>query len=428
MRPDAELFPKPGRRAIALPAWVERAISIGIVSPDGEVARRQRLTNVATFAAMANAGSHLISNALHDLDGMMVIHLYNALMVLAELFIHRLHRRGPNAGAVVLLGLVIAGNCFVVAMLGRDSGLQVYFTLAGGILFLIGIDNWRLWLPFLGATFAALIAALFLVSPHGLIVPEDAEIRRSLAIQGMLNAILINAVMIFYALTALRRAQGEVETALARSDSLLDILLPTLIAERLKANPSKPIADRLDDATILFADLVGFSAASHRLPPDVIVAYLDDLARAWDDDCADHRVQKIKSIGDSYMVAAGIGEPGQDGAVRMGRFALAMIETQKARPTLAGHRLDLRVGIHRGIATAGIIGRTRMGYDLWGDAVNTASRMESTGAPGRIHVSRAFRDATAAAFLFEARGTVALKGIGEAETFFLIGEKPVPTG
>uniref|UniRef100_UPI0013D71BC4 hypothetical protein n=1 Tax=Klebsiella pneumoniae TaxID=573 RepID=UPI0013D71BC4 len=76
-------------------------------------------------------------------------------------------------------------------MLGRDSGLHVYFTLAGGILFLIGIDNWRLWLPFLGATFAALVAALFVVSPHGLIVPEDAEIRRSLAIQGMLNAILI---------------------------------------------------------------------------------------------------------------------------------------------------------------------------------------------------------------------------------------------
>ncbi|MGL4286898.1 MAG: adenylate/guanylate cyclase domain-containing protein, partial [Phreatobacter sp.] len=171
---------------------------------------------------------------------------------------------------------------------------------------------------------------------------------------------------------------------------------------------------------------VGFTAASHRLPPDVIVAYLDDLARAWDDNCADHGVQKIKSIGDSYMVAAGIGEAGHDGAVRMGRFALAMIETQKARPALAGHRLDLRVGIHRGVATAGVIGRTRMGYDLWGDAVNTASRMESTGAAGRIHVSRAFHDATASAFLFEARGTVALKGIGDAETFFLIGERPAP--
>ncbi|QCI65117.1 adenylate/guanylate cyclase domain-containing protein [Phreatobacter stygius] len=426
MTPDDELFAKPERRGITLPAWLERAISIGIVTADKEVARRQRLTNVATFAAMSNAGSHLVSNALHDFDGMMVIHLYNALMVILELFIHRLHRRGPNAGAVALLSLVIAGNCFVVAMLGRDSGLQVYFTLAGGILFLIGIENWRLWLPFMAATFMALIAALFLISPHGLIVPEDAEIRRSLAIQGMLNAILINAVMIFYALTALRRTQNEVEAALGRSDALLEILLPALIAERLKANPSKPIADRLDDAIILFADLVGFTTASHRLPPDVIVAYLDDLARAWDDNCADHGVQKIKSIGDSYMVAAGIGEAGSDGAVRMGRFALAMIETQKARAALAGHRLDLRVGIHRGVATAGVIGRTRMGYDLWGDAVNTASRMESTGLPGRIHVSRAFHDATCEAFRFEARGTVALKGIGEAETFFLLGEKPAP--
>lgn len=418
------LFASRPDRAIPVPAWLDRVLSAGVVTGDREIARRQRLTNVAVYSAIANAGSHLVTNALHDWHGMMVIHAYNALMVLLLAFIPRLHRLGPNVSAVALLTLITAGNAFVSLMLGRDSSLHVYFTLMpAGIMLLVGVENWRVWMPFLIAASAALAGAMWLFPARGFIVPEDTAIRETLGNHAMINAILVNGVMIFYALTLLRRSQQEVETALARSDSLLTVLLPRPIAERLKASPARPIADRLDQATVLFADLVGFTTAAHGLPPEEVVAWLDRVVRDWDDLCAAHGIQKIKTIGDSYMAAAGIAGDGADGAVRMGRFALAMQAVQQRYPPLGGQTLALRIGIHCGPATAGVIGRSRMGYDLWGDAVNMASRMESTGVPGRIQVCETYREATGEAFLFEPRGEVEVKGIGPVATCFITGER-----
>lgn len=422
MTRDRELFDKPSGSRLALPVWFDRALSWGIVAQDPEVARRQRLTNAAAYATVANAGSHLVSNALHDFTGMTVIHLYNALMVAAALMVPQLHRRGPNAGAMALLALITLGNSFVALMMGRDSSLHVYFTLMpAGIMLLVGVENRRIWLPFVVAAATALLATLYLFPAEGLVVRGDTVIRRSLANHAMINAMLVNGVLVFYALTVLRRAEADLQTALGRSDSLLSILMPRPVAERLKREPERPIADRFDDVTILFADLVGFSAAGHDLAPEAIVAWLDELVRAWDESCDAEGIEKIKTIGDSYMAASGIGERRGDAAVRMGRFALAMIARLEDQPPLGGRRLALRIGIHRGSATAGVIGRSRMGYDLWGDAVNTASRMESTGVAGRIHVSEAFRIAAGDAFLFEERGLVEAKGIGPVQTWFLAG-------
>jgi adenylate cyclase len=422
MTEETRPFGRIQRTASRLPAWISRAISYGIVTDDPEVARRQRLTNVATYSAMANAGSHLVSNALHDFEGMMVIHVYNALMVVIEAMIPRLHRRGPNLGAVVLLILITLGNFFVAVTLGRDSSLQVYFTLMpAGIMLLVGVENWRTWLPFVVVAALALLASMYLFPPRGFVVPGDTVIRQSLANHAMINAMLVNGVLIFYALTLLRRAQGDLQVALGRSDALLSILMPGPIAERLKTRPDAAIADRLDDVSILFADLVGFTAAAHDLPPEEVVSWLDGLVRDWDELCDQHGVEKIKTIGDSYMAAAGIGEANGDAAVRMGRFALGMLASLERHPPLGGRRMALRAGIHRGQATAGVIGRSRMGYDLWGDAVNTASRMESTGEPGRIHVSDAFKASVDGAFRFEPRGTVEAKGIGAMTTWYLVG-------
>lgn len=422
MARDRELFEKSSGSRFALPVWLDRALSWGVVTHDPEVARRQRLTNVAAYATMANAGSHLVSNALHDLAGMMVIHVYNALMVLVVMVVPRLHRRGPHAGAMALLALITLGNTFVAVMMGRDSSLQVYFTfMPAGIMLLVGVENRRIWLPFVVAAAGALLAILYLFPAEGFVVRGDTVIRRSLASHAMINAMLVNGVLIFYALTVLRHAEADLKQALGRSDSLLSILMPKPIAERLKGDPERPIADRLDDVTILFADLVGFSEAAHDQPPEDVVAWLDGLVRAWDEACEAEGIEKIKTIGDSYMAASGIGEKRGDTTLRMGRFALAMIARLEVHPPLGGRRLALRVGIHRGSATAGVIGRSRMGYDLWGDAVNTASRMESTGLPGRIHVSEAFRSAAGEAFLFEDRGLVEAKGIGPIRTAFLLG-------
>jgi adenylate cyclase len=123
------------------------------------------------------------------------------------------------------------------------------------------------------------------------------------------------------------------------------------------------------------------------------------------------------------MAAAGFDGRAVEGAVAVGRFALALLETIDRQPPLAGRKLKARVGINSGVATAGVIGVTRFSYDVWGDAVNFASRMESHGVPDRIQVSEAFRDLTKDAFDFEERGTTDLKGLGAARTFFLTGER-----
>jgi adenylate cyclase len=154
-----------------------------------------------------------------------------------------------------------------------------------------------------------------------------------------------------------------------------------------------------------------------------VVAYLNRLVSAFDATCAQYGVEKIKSIGDAYMAAAGLDGDCHKGAVAIGRLAFAMLEHLDRQTTLGDHQLRLRIGIHSGTAVAGVIGDTRISYDLWGDAVNIASRMESRCVPGRIHVSESYREAAGESFVFEERGETEIKGIGVARTYFLISAR-----
>jgi adenylate cyclase len=408
------------RRGIELPGWIERVTSVGIVTPDPEVARRQRFTNVAAYAIAANAGSHLLINLAYEPRRLAIIHAYNLVMTVAMLLIHRLHRFGDNVAAIVLLCLGISGNLFVVWMLGRASDLHVYFTLAGATIFMFGVENWRYYAPFFLLMCIALLAAVHFAPATGLIMSEDSALRDMLSGQAMMNTIVINGLMIFYALAALRRAEFELDQQYARSEALIKTVMPHSIAERLKSGAEQRIADRIDNLSVLFADLVDFTAAARGLPPEVVVEYLDDLVRTFDTLCEQHGVEKIKTIGDSYMAVGGLHGESIKGAIAIGRLALAMLAASAERPPLGGRRLPLRIGIHCGPATAGVIGETRISYDVWGDAVNTASRMESHGVPGRIHVSAAYCELTCSVFLFEERGAIDIRGLGATRTFFLL--------
>ena len=158
--------------------------------------------------------------------------------------------------------------------------------------------------------------------------------------------------------------------------------MPRPIAERLKSDRETRIADRTKQLSVLFADIAGFTGAAHDLAPRPGGRYLDRLVRVFDALAEAHGVEKIKTIGDSYMAAAGFDGRAAEHAVAVGRLALAMIEAVDRHPPLAGRKLKIRIGIHCGAATAGVIGATRFSYDVWGDAVNVASRMESHGIPG----------------------------------------------
>ncbi len=202
-----------------------------------------------------------------------------------------------------------------------------------------------------------------------------------------------------------------------RSERLLLSIFPPPIAERLKVSQGV-IAERSEEVSVLFTDISGFTPVAEKLPPEDIVALLDEVFSAFDELVAEHGLEKIKTIGDGYMAAAGIPTPRADHAEAAARAALAMRETLAALPAAAG--LSLRVGIDSGPAVAGVIGRSKLGYDLWGDTVNTASRMESHAPPGAIQLTERTRRRLPETFVLERRDGIAIKGKGEMTTYLLV--------
>ncbi len=203
---------------------------------------------------------------------------------------------------------------------------------------------------------------------------------------------------------------------------LLLNVLPAPIADRLRKAPGI-IAERFDDVSVLFADIVDFTALSTRLSAVELVDLLNRVFSAFDGLAEEHGLEKIKTIGDAYMVAGGLPEPRPDHLDAMARMALAMLASVQRRQAELG-ALSLRLGLHVGSVVAGVIGVRKFSYDIWGDTVNTASRLESHGVAGRVHVSDAVYTRLKARFAFTPRGTVDLKGRGPMSTYFLEGPRP----
>ena len=208
----------------------------------------------------------------------------------------------------------------------------------------------------------------------------------------------------------------------ARSERLLLNILPAPIAERLKRGGGT-IVDALDEATVLFADLAGFTGLAATLPASDTVQLLDDIFTRFDRLADRHGIEKIKTIGDAWMAASGVPEPRPDHIEAAADLALEMLEVIGDLRERADPPLRLRIGLHAGPVVAGVIGRHRFSYDLWGDTVNTASRMESHGVPDRIHVTSAVAGRLAGKFEFEPRGAIPIKGMGILETHFLTGRR-----
>jgi guanylate cyclase len=236
-------------------------------------------------------------------------------------------------------------------------------------------------------------------------------------------------VFTLLAVFARQRAEalGALRVEQAKAENLLLNILPRSIADRLKAE-THTIADQFGSASILFADVVDFTPLSEGLAPAEVVGILDHLFSHFDALAEQHGLEKIKTIGDCYMVAAGVPSPRPDHARALALMALDMLEVMRTGDEVAHLGLELRVGINSGPVVAGVIGRKRFLYDLWGDAVNTASRMESHGTPGRIQITRATLELLGDEFTYEARGPIAVKGKGEMDAWYLVGRRPGSVG
>ncbi len=228
------------------------------------------------------------------------------------------------------------------------------------------------------------------------------------------TAILVLAVMAYFV--------RQRDLYQRRSDDLLHAILPDEIVPRLKAG-SGTIADDLAEASVLFADVVDFTPMSAALSPAQLVELLDEVFSCFDAFVAELGLERIKTVGDACMAAAGVPRPRPDHAHAIAELALRIRDHEAVNP-VDGSRLSFRIGINSGPVTAGVIGTRTFSYDLWGDTVNTASRMESTGVPGAIQITAATCELVRDAFVCEPRGIVAVKGKREMATFLLVARAP----
>ena len=216
-------------------------------------------------------------------------------------------------------------------------------------------------------------------------------------------------------------ALDQVEIERAKSDELLANILPRAIAKRL-ISYDRPIADRLENVTILFADLVGFTKFANVRSPESVVSLLDHIFSSFDDLADKHGLEKIKTIGDAYMVAGGLPEARPDHAACVADFALEAQELLGGLHAETDFDLSLRIGIHSGSVVAGVIGKRKFSYDIWGDAVNVAARLEVACSPGEILLSRMTRDLLEASHSLKEYGRLDIRGIGHLDTFVLLSE------
>jgi adenylate cyclase len=215
-----------------------------------------------------------------------------------------------------------------------------------------------------------------------------------------------------------RAMMREIQVAKERNESLLLSILPRAVVERINDGAAM-VADHIPEATIIFADIVNFTPFSGNLSPSDVVGVLNRIFSAFDRLVDQFGAEKIKTIGDGYMVAVGIPEPREDHAEIAARLSLTMLETFDAIRSEIEAPIQLRIGVHIGPAIAGVIGERKFAYDIWGTTVNIASRMESHGAPDRVHVSKMVADRLSGQFSFVPRGAIEVKGAGLMETFWL---------
>jgi len=318
-----------------------------------------------------------------------------------------------RAAELALILVVPALLMLVLGGFAPSSGVILWSLLAplGAVVFDAPRRAW-LW-------FAAFLALLVACVPLAEVVrPDTADLPEGAVLAfGALNIAAVSLI----AFTLLVTFAKQREVAQRRVENLLANILPEEIAERLQVEPQS-IADHFDEASILFADVVDFTPLSSRLDAREVVDLLDRLFTSFDAVVDRHGVEKIKTIGDCYMVAAGVPRPRDDHAHALVRVALEMRECAKSSVAGDGaNDLRLRIGISSGPVVAGVIGKRRFLYDLWGDTVNMASRMESHGVPDTIQITRSTWELVRDDYATEPRGVVEVKGKGKVETWSLVG-------
>jgi adenylate cyclase len=350
------------------------------------------------------------------------IGVLNLASGLAFLLIPKLYRFGDLVAPVVFILVAYTVITVVSTYVGSGIGLQFYFVVAAALVVLIlGIDHMVIasTLAVLGAV-TVVVMELFV--PHNTGVQPDWAFTLGFVINTVSVWVLIIAT-VWFSLRETARAERAMEAEYERSEALLANILPASIAERLKDPARTIIADKYDDASILFADIAGYTKRASETAPTDLVRFLDALYTNLDSLVDRHGLEKVKTSGDSYMVVSGVPKERSDHLEALARLALDMAAAVADLTDAQGREVPLRIGLASGPVVAGVVGARKFFYDVWGDAVNVASRMESTDVEGRIQVPQDVYERLRHRFTFDERGDVEVKGKGLMHTWYLTGER-----
>jgi adenylate cyclase len=386
------------------------------------IARRRRILNLtAAMAVFISAGFGFVQVfSAPNLWWTGVINIVGAGIYASIPLLHRFGELLPPLTFIGTAYLSIFAICWFV---GTGSGLQFYFLVAACLIVLqLGVDR-----IFLAAILAAIAASMVITLQF--LVPRDTGAQPPWALSlsfivTTISACVMVVTTVWYAVREIVRAEAAMEVEYERSEALLSNILPASIAERLKDPARNIIADKYEDASVLFADIAGFTERASDMPPDELILFLDRLYGDFDALVDKHGLEKIKVSGDSYMVVSGVPQPRADHVAALADFALDMAEVVRVIKDSRGDPLPLRIGLASGPVVAGVVGSRRFFYDVWGDAVNVASRMESTDSVGRIQVPEDVYQRLKGDFVLQERGEIEIKGKGCMRTWYLIGRKP----
>jgi guanylate cyclase len=344
------------------------------------------------------------------LDVTLGLALAQVVVIMAALLVfRRSHRIAHLFVPMAIVGLVVLFLSLAPSgglNWGADDLVWIILVPLGAVLFL----GQRAALPAIGAVIVVVLAAVAIDPLVRDAAPEPSTRRLFIAAVNLLGTAIVALALVVF-------IDGERVRARAESDALLLNVLPRSIADRLR-HGERVIADHYDEVTVLFADLVEFTPFAAREPPARVVALLNEIFTRFDELAEGRGLEKIKTIGDEYMIVAGAPEPRSDHAAAIVDMAIAMHAVVASVDPAAWYPIRLRTGIASGPAVAGVIGHRKFSYDIWGDAVNQASRMESSGLPDMIQVADSTRTLCGERYRFTAR-EVEVKGLGTMRTHLL---------
>ena len=396
---------------------LSRYAAAGTAGYPPDTQRRLKILNMIALLIVITTLVFAVQQAAADFDKMKPVIIINIMLAAMAMMVPLAHRINDIAGALLIAVAELAALLAFTAYFGRSAGtplMYVAFSAAPFVVF--GLK--RMWLV-LGTVVTALVLhlyAYFTFHRSDAWLPMDDAFLDANYVQGAVTAFGLIAASVYYAFSLAERAKAETEAVLRN-------VLPDNVVERLKAVPDAAIADGFASASVLFADVSGFVAMARTLGPEKTVELLNKLVSRFDELAERHGVEKIKTIGDAYMVASGVPEPRPDHAVALAGMALDMIDAARDISAETSLPINIRAGMASGPMMAGVIGKRKFSYDVWGDPVNLASRLEQASLPGRILICPTCRQALEGKFEMQPRGMIEVKGVGAQETWYLGARK-----